>query len=91
MSGYDFRDACESGDLDKVKGLIKDVDINETDEYGFTGLHLAAEHGHLKIVEELMVVYDNIWLIDEVIYSRLLAASLTLWCLTATTFPSTRL
>ena len=55
MSGYDFRDACESGDLDKVKGLIKDVDINETDEYGYTGLHLAAEHGHLKIVEELMV------------------------------------
>ena len=21
MSGYDFRDACEAGDLDKVKGL----------------------------------------------------------------------
>ena len=71
MSGYDFRDACEAGDLDKVKGkfylarslivvrlnsgLIKSVDINETDEYGYTGLHLAAEHGHLKVVEELMV------------------------------------
>ena len=36
-------------------GLIKSVDINETDEYGYTGLHLAAEHGHLKVVEELMV------------------------------------
>jgi len=70
MSGYDFRDACESGDLDKVKGLIKDVDINETDEYGFTGLHLASEHGHLKIVEELMaagckldpLVFDSYYL-----------------------------
>ena len=31
------------------------MDINETDEYGYTGLHLAAEHGHLKVVEELMV------------------------------------
>ena len=55
MSGYDFRDACEAGDLDKVKGLMKTVDINETDEYGYTGLHLASEHGHLKVVEELMV------------------------------------
>jgi hypothetical protein len=25
MSGYDLRDACEAGDLDKVKGLIKGV------------------------------------------------------------------
>merc|ERR1711892_1433447 len=66
MSGYDFRDACESGDLDKVKGLIKDVDINETDEYGFTGLHLASEHGHLKIVEELMAAGCKI---DELIYA----------------------
>ena len=38
-----------------MTGLIKSVDINETDEYGYTGLHMAAEHGHLKIVEELMV------------------------------------
>ena len=22
MSGYDFRDACEAGDLDKVKGKL---------------------------------------------------------------------
>merc|ERR1711953_1345079 len=70
MSGYDFRDACEAGDLDKVKGLIKSVDINETDEYGYTGLHLAAEHGHLKVVEELMaggakldpLVFDSYYL-----------------------------
>jgi len=70
MSGYDFRDACEAGDLDKVKGLIKSVDINETDEYGYTGLHLASEHGHLKVVEELMaggakldpLVFDSYYL-----------------------------
>merc|ERR1712014_468925 len=40
--------------FDKAKGLIKSVDINETDEYGFTGLHMASENGHLKIVEELV-------------------------------------
>ena len=59
MSGYDFRDACEAGDLDKVKGLIKSIDVNETDEFGYTGLHLAAEHGHLKVVEELMVKHHR--------------------------------
>ena len=37
------------------QGLIKSIDVNETDEFGYTGLHLAAEHGHLKVVEELMV------------------------------------
>ena len=69
MSGYDFRDACEAGDLDKVKGLLKSVDINETDEYGYTGLHLAAEHGHLKVVEELMVIkeFDEIFALKKVL------------------------
>jgi len=70
MSGYDFRDACEAGDLDKVKGLLKSVDINETDEFGYTGLHMAAEHGHLKVVEELLaagakldpLVFDSYYL-----------------------------
>ena len=33
--------------------------MNETDEYGYTGLHLAAEHGHMKVVEELMVFFYN--------------------------------
>merc|ERR1712106_417879 len=85
MSGYDFRDACEAGDVDKEKGLIKSVDINETDEFGYTGLHMAAEHGHLKVVEELMaagakldpLVFDSYYLpihnagckIDELIYA----------------------
>ena len=84
MSGYDFRDACEAGDLDKVKGLsilliielkllfqglIKSIDVNETDEFGYTGLHLAAEHGHLKVVEELMVIreFDEIFALKKVL------------------------
>ena len=41
-------------------GLIKSIDVNETDEFGYTGLHLASEHGHLKVVEELMVREENI-------------------------------
>lgn len=54
MSGYDFRDACEAGDKDKVQTLIKQVDVNETDEYGYTGLHMAAENGHLEVVNILL-------------------------------------
>ena len=26
------------------------MDINETDEYGFTALHMASENGHLKVI-----------------------------------------
>jgi ankyrin repeat protein len=29
--------------------------VNETDEYGYTGLHMAAENGHLEIVAMLLV------------------------------------
>ena len=47
-------------------GLIKSVDINETDEYGYTGLHLAAEHGHLKVVEELMVGSGGVSLSENI-------------------------
>lgn len=28
MSGYDFRDACEAGDLDKVKGTAILLTLN---------------------------------------------------------------
>lgn len=60
MSGFEFRDACEAGDLDKVKGLIGSVDLNEIDECGYTGLHFACEYGHIKIVEELMAAGANL-------------------------------
>ena len=42
------------------------MDINETDEYGYTGLHLAAEHGHLKVVEELMVGSGGVSLSENI-------------------------
>ena len=29
--------------------------MNETDEYGYTGLHMAAENGHLEVVNLLLV------------------------------------
>jgi len=60
MSGFDFRDACETGDIDKVKGLIKSVDINETDECGYTGLHMASEFGHEAVVDALMAAGANL-------------------------------
>ena len=46
--------------------MIKSIDVNETDEFGYTGLHLAAEHGHLKVVEELMVRQDE----EEIIQTK---------------------
>ena len=39
------------------------VDINETDEYGFTALHMASENGHLKVIAKNCVgltVFTNI-------------------------------
>ncbi len=30
--------------------------MNETDEYGYTGLHMAAENGHMEIVNILLVI-----------------------------------
>ena len=39
------------------------VDINETDEYGFTALHMASENGHLKVIARNCVglaVFTNI-------------------------------
>ena len=63
--------------------------MNETDEFGYTGLHLAAEHGHLKVVEELMVrqCSDNLKvLMFSLFFFRLEEPSLILLCLTATIF-----
>jgi len=69
MSGYDFRDACEAGDKDKVLSLIKQVDVNETDEYGYTGLHMAAENGHLEVVSILL---ENGAGINKLVFESLL-------------------
>ena len=39
------------------------VDINETDEYGFTALHMASENGHLKVIARNsggLIIFTNI-------------------------------
>ena len=33
--------------------------MNETDEYGYTGLHMAVENGHLDIVNILLVSLET--------------------------------
>lgn len=46
---------------------VEQVDINETDEYGFTALHMAAENGHLKIAEELVAAGAKL---DALVFDR---------------------
>ena len=49
--------------------IILQVDINETDEYGYTGLHMAAENGHLELVSLLL---ENGAGINKLIFESLL-------------------
>lgn len=46
--------AIKSGDLDQVKKLISQVDINKVDTEGHTPLHMAAALGHAPIVSLLL-------------------------------------
>jgi len=46
--------ACEIGDLEKVKQLLESgADVNAKNKYGWTALILASEEGHKEIVELL--------------------------------------
>lgn len=54
---FEFRWACQNGDLDKVKYLLTSTDINvhadihAQDDYGF---RLACANGHLEVVKYLL-------------------------------------
>lgn len=50
----DFIDAAMRGDLELVKRLLPDVDINCTNDMGYTALYFAAEAGHLPVVKFLL-------------------------------------
>ena len=48
-----FITACKDSNLELVKNLIKDfdLDVNKKDNDGETGFHYACSNGHLAIVE----------------------------------------
>lgn len=59
--------ACETGDLaglvniiDLIKNSHTPIDINDKTLNNYTGLHLACEHGHDKIMETLLAQNANI-------------------------------
>jgi ankyrin repeat protein len=52
-----FKSAAQAGRKDVVERLIEQgIDVNKTDEYGETALHLAAKNGHTGLVQ---------WMIEE--------------------------
>eukprot|EP00429_Kryptoperidinium_foliaceum_P064438 CAMPEP_0176068290 /NCGR_PEP_ID=MMETSP0120_2-20121206/34089_1 /TAXON_ID=160619 /ORGANISM="Kryptoperidinium foliaceum, Strain CCMP 1326" /LENGTH=149 /DNA_ID=CAMNT_0017401911 /DNA_START=41 /DNA_END=490 /DNA_ORIENTATION=+ len=51
----DFRAAAEKGDFETTKMLLDfGVDANTKDDFGRTGLHLAAMMGHAEIVRAIL-------------------------------------
>jgi len=71
MSVFEFRDACEAGQTDKVLSLINQVDKNEIDQDGYNGLHLAADNGQLDVVNILLEAGADI---NRVVYDGALSA-----------------
>lgn len=63
----DFFNAAIQGDSKGIEETLKSIDINSRDEYNNkTALMLAAEFGHAKLVESLVLNYDaNIDLQDK--------------------------
>ena len=51
----EFLTACDTGDTEKVRLLLKeDIDIDQKDGKGATGVMLASKGGHTKIIEMLL-------------------------------------
>ena len=51
-----MQDACQNGDLDKIKDLIlqEGLEVNEVDDDGYTPTMIAATRGYANIVEYLI-------------------------------------
>merc|ERR1711991_571088 len=51
--------ACQTGQVEVVKVLIKYAKIDDIDAKGNTALKYASHAGHIEIVKELLVAVDN--------------------------------
>ena len=57
----EFVNACKMGDISKVEAMLKQgIDPNVTDDFGSTGLMVAAYNGHLEIIKLLLKYGANI-------------------------------
>ncbi len=57
----EFVNACKVGDISKVETMLKQgIDPNVTDDFGSTGLMVAAYNGHLEIIKILLKYGANI-------------------------------
>lgn len=61
-----FLNACERGDVQTFKHLLKRVNVNEKNENGYSGLALAVRNGYLDIVYELIQEEADINSVNEV-------------------------
>lgn len=54
-TGRDLRRAADHGDVPALRRAMNEgAELDRLDCSGFTALHLAAEKGHVEIVEELL-------------------------------------